>query len=235
MKQKNKTWITGIVEDVVKEVGEKINTSRLKNEAYVISSRPVEHKTETLSAENIKAHQELMEGYVKSLNEVSAKLDTADRDNANTNSSEFRSLKIDETYNLNASFLHGMFFENIGDPASKLTTDSISFMRLERDWGSFDNWQKDFIACALSARNGWVVTCYNMYLKRYVNVIINLHSTDVPIGCIPVIVIDCWEHSYYSDYKKDRKSYVFDMMRELRWSKIEERFELADEIAKVIK
>lgn len=234
MKSQNK-WLEGLVEDVVKDVESKITNADIKSEAYVVQSRAVNSKTETLSEKNKKAHQELMEGYVKSLNEISAKLDSVDRDNVTPNSSDFRSLKIDEAYNLNAAFLHGLFFENVGDASSKLTTDSLTFMRLERDWGSFDKWQKDFIACALAARNGWVVTCYNTFLKRYINVVVNLHSCDVPFGCIPVIVLDCWEHSYYSDFFKDRKSYVFSMMKEFRWTKIEDRFENVEQAGRILK
>jgi Fe-Mn family superoxide dismutase len=234
MKTQNK-WLEGLIEEVVKDVEDKITTSNLKSEAYVVQARSVNSKTETLSDKNKKNHQELMEGYVKSLNEISAKLDSVNRDDISPNSSELRTLKIDEAYNLNAAFLHGMFFENTGDQNSRLTTDSLTFMRLERDWGSFDNWQKDFIACALASRNGWVVTCYNTFLKRYINVLVNLHSSDVPFGCIPVIVMDCWEHSYYPDFMKDRKSYIFSMMKELRWSKIEERFENIEQISKVLK
>jgi Fe-Mn family superoxide dismutase len=232
--QKNK-WLNDLVEDVVKDVSEKINSNSIKNEAYVVQSRPVKSSTETLSDENKKNHQELLEGYVKSLNEISAKLDSVDRDNVSPNGGDFKNLKNDESYNLNAAFLHGLFFENVGAQNSKLTTESIAFMRLERDWGTFDKWQKDFIACCLAARNGWAVTCYNVFLKRYVNVVINLHSQDVPVGCIPLIVVDCWEHSYYSDYFRDRKAYVFDMMRELRWDKIEERFEQAEQISRIYK
>ena len=88
----------------------------------------------------------LMEGYIESLNQISAKLDAADRANVDPNSSEFRSLKVDESYNINAAFLHGMFFENISDLQSQLQMDTLAFMRLERDFGSFDAWQKDFIA-----------------------------------------------------------------------------------------
>jgi Fe-Mn family superoxide dismutase len=227
-------WLDSLVEDVVKDVEEKITSSQ-KNEAYVVQSRPVKSSTETLSEENKKNHQELLDGYVKSLNEISAKLDSVDRDAVTPNSGDFRALKSDEAYNLNAAFLHGLFFENVGDANSKLTTSSIVFMRLERDWGSFDNWQKDFIACSLAARNGWAITCYNVFLKKYINVVVNLHSLDVPLGCIPVIVVDCWEHSYYSDYFRDRKTYVFDMMRELRWDKIETRFEQTEQISRIYK
>ena len=234
MARKN-DWLSGLVDDVIKDVGEKIVSPSLKSESYVVQSRHVDSKTESLSEKNKKNHQELLDGYVKSLNEISAKLDSIDRDSVTPNGSDFRSLKIDEAYNLNAAFLHGLFFENIGDVNSKLTTDSLTFMRLERDWGSFDKWQKDFIACSLAARNGWAVTCYNTFLKRYVNVVVNLHSQDVPFGCIPVIVLDCWEHSYYSDYFRDRKSYTFAMMREFRWDKIEERIEQCEQIGRILK
>ena len=111
--------------------------------------------------------------------------------------------------------------------------DSLSFMRLERDFGSFDNWQKDFVACALSARNGWAVTVYSFMLKRYINIVVDLHSLNVPIGCVPIIVLDCWEHSYYRDYLTDRKTYAYGMMKELNWKTIEERFQKAEKMSKI--
>jgi len=223
------------LENVVNEALLEISipkSSKKVDEAYVVQSKKFDVKTESLSEKSKKSHQELLEGYVKALNEISAKLDTADRENSNPNNSEFRSLKIDETYNINAAFLHGLFFDNIGSLSSKVTMDSIPYMRIARDFGDFNKWQNDFIACALAARNGWVVTCYNTFLKRYINVVVDLHSSNVPFGCIPVIVVDCWEHTYYRDYLKDRKSYVFAMMRELNWDKIEERFDKAERIAK---
>jgi len=51
----------------------------------------------------------------------------------------------------------------------------------------------------------------------------------------PVIIMDCWEHSYYRDYLKDRKSYVFAMMKELNWSVIENRVKKADKISKILR
>jgi Fe-Mn family superoxide dismutase len=204
------------------------------NESYVTAAQKYDVDTELLSDKNIAAHNELLAKYVDDLNTVSAKLDGVSRDDANLNHSEFRSLKIDEVYNLNASFLHAMFFENIGDQRSVITMDSLTFMRLERDFGSFDAWQKDFIACALSARNGWAITVYNGFLGRYINVVCDLHSLNVPFASQPIIVLDCWEHSYYRDYLRDRKTYVYAMMKELNWEKIEERLKKTEKIAKIL-
>jgi Fe-Mn family superoxide dismutase len=226
--------INQVVAQAIAEAKQKNEPSKRLNEAYSVATKTFDIKTESLSEDSKKAHQELLAGYVEALNRVSAELDTADRDGSNPNNSQFRNLKIDESHNLNAAFLHGLFFENVGDVSSKITMDSLSFMRLERDFGTFDAWQKDFIACALAARNGWAVTCYNTFLKRYINVVVDLHCLNVPFGCIPVIVVDCWEHTYYRDYLKDRKSYVFAMMKELRWSRIDERFDKVDKMTKVM-
>lgn len=203
------------------------------NESYVVQAKKYNLSTDLLSDKNKDAHQKLLENYVKTLNEVSTKLDTVSRDDSNLNNSEFRSLKIDEVYNMNAAYLHALFFENISDQRSIITMDSLSFMRLERDFGSFDAWQKDFVACALSARNGWALTVYSRMLKRYINVVVDLHSLNVPIDCVPIIVMDCWEHSYYRDYLSDRKTYVYGMMKEFDWKEIEERFKKAEKIAKI--
>ena len=216
--------------DIIKE---ELGMKKPLKESYITQAKKYNLPTELLSDKNKAEHQKLLEKYVASLNEVSTKLDTANLDKANPNHSEFRNLKIDEVFNMNAAYLHALFFENISDQRSIVTMDSLSFMRLERDFGSFDVWQKEFVACALSARNGWACTVYSMMLKRYINIVVDLHSQHVPIGCIPIIVLDCWEHSYYRDYLSDRKTYAYGMMKEFDWKEIESRIKKAEKIAKI--
>ena len=225
--------IVNHIDDNIK-TDKNVNNDAVISEAYVAAAGKFNLGTELLSSKTKKAHQELLEGYVKELNDVSSKLDGVDKSSANLNNSSFRSLKVDETYNHNAAFLHGMNFENISDLNSTITVDSLTYMRLARDFGTFDKWQEDFVACCLSARNGWGITFYNPYLKRYMNTVIDLHSSSVMIGLLPIIVMDCWEHSYYRDYLKDRKTYVYGMMKELNWSVIEDRVKKADKIAKIL-
>ena len=222
------------MKDLKKEIVSEIRKSFGGNldEAYVTQAKKYELSTELLSEKTKGSHQEILDAHVKKLNEVSAFLDTAERELADINNSKLRSLKEDEVYNLNAAFLHAYYFENIGDQNSVINMDSIAFMRLERDFGSFDAWQKDFIACALSSRNGWVVTVYNFFLGRYMNVVVDLHSENVPFASYPIIVLDCWEHAYFRDYLGDKRSYTFAMMKELRWSRIEERVKKVESMSK---
>lgn len=225
MKLTEKDLIAGIAKDLGKKD---------VNEAYVVSDRVFDYRTDAISQATKQAHQQLLNGYVETLNRTSAELDTANTEDANSSESTFRSLKIDEIYSLNASFLHGMYFDNISED-SRILADSLTFMRLERDFGSFDNWQRDFIATAMSSRNGWAVTVYNTFIKRYINVVVDLHSLNVPFSSYPVIVLDMWEHAYYKDYLNDKKKYVFAMMKQLNWKVIEERVQRAEDIGEVFK
>jgi Fe-Mn family superoxide dismutase len=63
----------------------------------------------------------------------------------------------------------------------------------------------------------------------------DLHSLQSPVGVIPVIVLDVWQHAYYKDYLKDVSEYAQNMMRELNWNVIESRFERAEKVAQVLK
>jgi Fe-Mn family superoxide dismutase len=203
------------------------------SEAYVSEPKKFDLRTELLTPRSKDARRRDFEGYVDSLNKISAQLDGADRDSANDKSSDFRRLKIDEVHNMNAAFLRALHFENISDMHSKITMDTLSFLRLERDFGSFDSWQKDFIACCMSSRDGYAMTGYSMYLKRYINFIIDTESLNVPVGVIPVIVLDVAEGAYYRDYLDDRKTYILGMMKEFDWKQIEKRFKRADKISKM--
>jgi Fe-Mn family superoxide dismutase len=205
------------------------------NESLVAQPKNYQNSTEFLSNSTKRAHKELYEGYVENFNKISAKLDTVDRDKSNSNNSEFRSLKIDETYNMNALYLHELYFANISDLQSDIKMDSLSYMRLSRDFGDFDKWQMDFLACCQASRCGWAVTYYNLFTQTYMNVVIDLHSIEVPIGFFPIIVMDVWQHAYYRDYLRDVKTYSMAMMKELNWTVIEDRVKKAEKIAQVLK
>jgi len=205
------------------------------NESYVHEPKQFKQVSEFVSQKTKSAHVDLYKGYVESLNKVSSELDTAERSDTNSRHSSYRSLKLDEVYNLNAAWLHELYFANCFDPNSEIVMDSTAYLRLQRDFGTFDDWQRDFMACALSAGSGWAVLGYHMFLRKYVNFMISHHSGDVPVGFYPLVVVDMWEHSYYRDYLNDKKSYLIAQMREFNWETIEERFKKAEQIAQVVK
>lgn len=42
--------------------------------------------------------------------------------------------------------------------------------------------------------------------------------------CVPLIIIDMWEHSYYTDYKSNRDDYINKMWSIINWSVVEKRY-----------
>lgn len=221
--------------DLLDKIRSDLNLQDTLSESIVAQSKKFRLKTDLLSDANKENHIELYDQYVKDFNRISIELDSVDRRNSNSNGSLYRSLKIDETYNLNAVYLHELYFNNISDLHSNIPMDSLAYMRLSRDFGTFDAWQKDFIASCMASRCGWAITYYNMFTQTYMNCPIDLHSLNVPVGAYPVVVMDVWQHAYYRDYLKDVKSYVFGMMKQLNWGTIEKRIEKAEEIAKVVR
>ena len=228
-------------EDILKIINETFSAAKpdvdnalLTESAYVLQPKSYSIETDVLSSKSLNANIADFENTVKVVNEISAKLDSVDRSSANYKDSEYRELKNAEAVNISDAFLTSLYFDNIADPASQITMDSLSYMRLARDFGTFEEWQKDFIACAMSARNGFAVTVYNGSLNRYMNLMVDDSGQGMLHNCYPVICLSVKESSYFRDYLDDRRSYVFAMMKEFRWPLIEKRIKKADKLARLL-
>jgi Fe-Mn family superoxide dismutase len=204
------------------------------NESYVTTSKKYQLSTELLSEKAKAAHQKLFEDYSEKLNKISARLDVVSREDSSSNYSEFRSLKMDETHNINGGYLHALYFDNISDPNSIIMLDSLTYLRIERDFGTFDKWQEDFIASAMASRGGWAMMVYSLPLHRYINVVVDGHTNGMPTACIPIICLNTMEHAYFRDYLSDRKTYVYAMMKEFNWELIERRVKKAEKVKKIM-
>lgn len=202
--------------------------SSVVSEAVVAQPGNFVVKTEKLSKDTKQAHEAIYKKHVESFNKLSAELDAANTHEAGSYASAYRSLKLDECSNLNAVKLHELYFMNIGDLASSISLDTIPYIKLSRDYGSFEKWQFDFIACAMSAREGWAMTVYEPYKNVYMNICMDGNDVGIPVGAVPVLVLDLWSHSFFKDYQVDKKSYIVSMMKEINWDVVEARMVLAE-------
>jgi len=85
-------------------------------------------------------------------------------------------------------------------------------------WGSFDNFKKEFKAQALSVFGSgytWLASDKNGKLS-----IINTKNQDtlIPMGLTPIILIDVWEHAYYLKHYNVRADYIDDYFEILDWA-----------------
>lgn len=241
MKPLNKKTASSLLADLdLDGIIKKAITSEIPKmlpESYVAEPKAYAQVSEFASIKTKEGHNELYQIYVENTNRISAELDSVDRSAPATSAthSKYRSLKLDEATCLNAVWLHELYFANCFDPHSEVYMDSLSYMRLERDFGTFDDWQKDFIACAMTSGEGWAVLGYHTFLRRYVNMMVNDHGGNLMLGVYPVFVVDMWAHAYHRDYLNDKRSYLISRMREINWNVVEERFTKSEAIAEALK
>jgi len=200
----------------------------LITEALVAMPQSFILNTEKLSETTKKTHEHLYKTRVEAFNKVSAGLDGANKYEANENYSAYRSLKVGENSNLNSIKLHELYFYNIADQASEISVDALPYMKLSRDFGTFENWQFDFMAACKASKNGWGVLVYEPYKNVYMNIVIDGDNMGLPIGAVPVLVMDMFEHAYMHDYEANIDDYIVAMMREVNWNVVEARMVLAE-------
>ncbi len=178
-------------------------------------------KVNGLSEAQLKAHFGLYQGYVNKLNEIWDKLKTADRSKANYSFSEYSELKRREPVAYNGTFLHELYFGNLGQDG---TVSPELKKAIDSSFGSFDNWMMDAKACLTSA-HGWALTVYDWNLNRVSNMLV---QSEHHVGLWPNVsvlcAIDAWEHAYMVDYSTRKAEYVNNVMNALNWKTINERF-----------
>lgn len=161
----------------------------------------------------LNEHFKLYEGYVKKTNEIQAKLETADKSEANGVFSYIGELKRQETFAVNGMKLHEVYFGHLGGdgkPGGKLVK------MIEKDFGSLENWKIDMIATGLAAR-GWAVLAFDYKDNRLHNYGSDAHNVGAVWGAIPIIVLDVYEHAYFMDYGVNRKDYINSFFQNLNW------------------
>ncbi|MBI2062510.1 MAG: superoxide dismutase [Candidatus Yanofskybacteria bacterium] len=171
-------------------------------------------------------HGKLYAGYVNKSNEVSEKLGELRKSGkveGNQIYSELRGLKQGETFARNGMYLHENYFAILGGDGSP---KGEVLKAIEEKWGSFEDFKTYFSACGMAAR-GWAILCWDMYEKRLMQYNCDAQNHGGVWGCIPIIAMDVYEHSYFIDTGSDRATYIKAFFDNLNWDKIEELYQKA--------
>lgn len=183
---------------------------------------------EFLSDRQLSEHHDVLyAGYVNKLNEIEEKLPSADKGKANATFSDFRALKKEEVFAQNGILLHELYFENISPAAAPAEADraipEVLQQSIEKDFGSLEAWQEDFLACGMSSR-GWVILAQNPADGKLHNYIADVHDVGGVWGAKPLLVLDMYEHSYFIDYGTKKKDYINAFIKNINWEIAENRF-----------
>ena len=172
-----------------------------------------------LSDPQLDQHFTLYAGYVSKLNEIEEKLATIDNTKPNYSFNEYSELKRREAVAFNGSFLHELYFENLG------AKDGISpeLAKAFEAQGGQDKLMADLKATALGGP-GWAVLTRTRRDGKLHTYFIAEHHLGLPIEQDLLVVLDSWEHAFMVDYGIKRPDYINAFLENINWAEVSRRF-----------
>lgn len=175
-----------------------------------------------ISERTMTEHYKLYESYVEKFNEIDEKLQRVDLESANPTFSDVRALKVELSFALNGIKSHEIYFGHLGGNGGKPSGKLLE--QIEKDFGSFEAWQKDLKATGMAGR-GWAWLAWDWKMERLFNFIGDTQNTYPVWNCTPLVALDVYEHAYFIDFGIMRRDYIDKFFENLDWSVIEKHFE----------
>src|SRR6187402_1350782 len=169
-------------------------------------------------------HSKHHQAYVTGANTALAQLADA-RDSGNL--ANVNKLEKDLAFNLGGHVNHSIFWTNLSpDGGDKPTGDLAS--AIDDQFGSFDKFVAHFTAVALGVQgSGWAILGYDSIGQNLAIFQLFDQQGNIPLGIVPLLQLDVWEHAYYLDYKNVRADYVKAFWNIVNWENVQARFTAA--------
>lgn len=167
----------------------------------------------------LKNHFTLYQGYVTNTNKLLAILDSKE-----VSTPEYSELQRRFGWEWNGIRLHELYFGNL-TKESKGLPDGKLRAKIEKIYGSFEQWKKNFTGLGMMRGIGWIILSYDEQSGELFNVWINEHDVGHLAGCRPLLVMDVFEHAYMIDYGLKRADYIEAFFKAIDWSAVSRRFD----------
>lgn len=167
-------------------------------------------------------------GAVKAANKDQLMIKKALDDN-NLETVDFWTKKL--SYHFSSHVLHSVFWTNLTN--KKMTPTGDLSKRIDKNFGSFDRLKALIGETSKNVDgNGWGILAYQPYSDSLVVLQCENHEKLTQWGCIPLLVIDVWEHAYYLKYKNKRTDFVDSLFNIINWDNAAQRLDDAIKIMK---
>lgn len=178
------------------------------------------------SETSIKNHIALYQGYVNNTNKLIELFNKLNKEE-NLGAIEFAESKRRFGWEFNGMRLHELFFQELSNQQSFLEQNSELRKKIVQDFGSYENWEKELKAIAVMRGIGWAGLYFDRLENNIFNIWVNEHDVGHLTGCVPLVVLDVFEHAYLIDYGTKKIDYINSLFKFLNWDLISERFKIA--------
>ncbi len=174
------------------------------------------------SAQTLDIHyNKLYKGYVDNTNKTLEKLKIARKDN---NYENIKCLERDLSFYGSGVILHELFFLNMG-PAIPTSPDVLLMEQINKDFESYEKFKEQFSASSKAVEaSGWNLLVWEPRFKKLEILQCEKHQNLTLWGCIPLFVLDMWEHSYFLQYKENREEYIKAFWNIVNWNEVNKRW-----------
>ncbi len=169
----------------------------------------------------LKNHFTLYEGYVTNTNKLLETLARMVQEDKAT-SPEFGELKRRLGWEFNGMRLHEYYFDALGGDGAVDSNSRLARKKIA-DFGSIEGWLKDFKAVGAMRGIGWAVLYQDTTNGKLFNCWINEHDTGHPAGCLPILIMDVFEHAFMLDYGLKKADYIEAYFNNIDWQAVESR------------
>jgi len=169
----------------------------------------------------LKNHFTLYQGYVTNTNKVLDALSALLKE-GKTGTPEFAELKRRLGWEFDGMRLHEYYFGNLGGKAA-LDPNGKLGKKIVESFGSYEAWEKDFKGVGSMRGIGWAVLYQDSATGQLINFWINEHDGGHPAGCLPILIMDVFEHAFMLDYGLKRADYIEAFFKNIDWKAAEAR------------
>ena len=122
---------------------------------------------------------------------------------------------------------HTVFWNNLSPEGGDKPVGELA-AAIDEFFGSFDAFVAQFTAVANGIQgSGWSILAWESVGQRLVVVQLYDQQANLPIGLVPLLMLDMWEHAFYLQYRNVKADYVKAFWNIVSWADVAQRFAAA--------
>ena len=132
-------------------------------------------------------------------------------------------LEKDLAFHLGGHINHSVFWKNMSPNGGGEPTGDVA-AAIDEFFGSFSGFKGQFAAAANSLQgSGWALLVWDPLGQRLnINQLYDQQG-NLPVGQLPVLHLDMWEHAFYLQYKNLKADYVTAWWNVVNWTDVADR------------
>ncbi|WP_040497073.1 superoxide dismutase [Fulvivirga imtechensis] len=126
------------------------------------------------------------------------------------------------SYHFSSHILHSIFWTNLTNKKNDPKGTLLKY--IEKSFNTLDSLKALLGEVSKSVEaSGWGIMAYQPFTDRLTVLGCADHQKLTQWGCIPLLVIDVWEHAYYLTYRNRRGEFVDCVMDIINWDNVAQR------------